>query len=394
MADVINFSEIAKAKILIVDDVPVLRMLIQTCLKKAGYTNLYQAENGDQALEILHEIKPDLMILDIVMPGTDGFEVCRQIRQDERYAEMPILIQTGMEANQERAQVFEVGANDLISKPINVYELVARVKLQLQNQHLQRKERAYQARMESELRAARTVQESLLPDPDCVQKVQDGLNVTIQHHWQASSELGGDLWGVNPLGDHYLGFYIVDFSGHGVASALNTFRLHTLINGREMNWMDPKACVAEVNNHLAQVLSAEQFATLFWGVIDLEKDTLTYSAAAAPPVLVGLNQQDESSIHFLDTSGLPVGVLDGYQYDNVEIPFPKGSFIFLYSDALIESPDHEDKMWTEEGLMDRVRQYAAQGYDQIQPRVLAEFLETAQRPIPDDLTTISIIRHQ
>ena len=391
MEEAVRFSEIADCKILVVDDVAVLRTLIKTCLQKAGFTNLHTAESGDETLAIMDDLKPDLIILDIVMPGTDGFEVCRQIRNSPVYGQIPILIQTGMEATQERAEVFEVGANDLISKPINVYELVARVKLQLQNLILQRKEKAYQARMEEELNSARIIQESLLPSSGFVEHVEAESGLQIQHHWKASSELGGDLWGLQKIDADRIGFYIIDFSGHGVVSALNTFRLHTLINESNLNWGDPKACVHAVNAHLVKVLAPEQFATLFWGVIDQSKDTLTYSSAAAPPVLVGKGG-DVSSIDFLDTRGLPVGIVTTYAYENVEVEFPSNSFLFLYSDALIESPDEDGEMWEETGLLERVNKYAQVGFDEIQPRTLQEFLETAVHPIPDDLTTVCFIR--
>lgn len=391
MADAVSFSEISDCKILIVDDVAVLRMLIQTCLQKAGFTNLICAESGDETLEILDEVNPDLIILDIVMPGIDGFEVCRRIRKNPIHSQLPILIQTGMEATQERAAVFEVGANDLISKPINVYEMIARVKLQLQNLIMSRKEKAYQARMESELNSARVIQESLLPSSDLVSSIETNLSIKIQNHWKASSELGGDLWGVQKLDDHRLSFFIIDFSGHGVASALNTFRLHTLINESDLDWSDPKTCLGTVNQHLAKVLPPEQFATLFWAVIDLKEDQLTFSSAAAPPVLVG-RHGDADNIEFLDTAGLPVGVLADYTYENQVIDFPENSFIFVYSDALIESPDINDDMWEEIGLMERVKKEAVNGFGSIQPAILHEFLKGAVPPIPDDLTTVSFVR--
>jgi len=391
MEEAVKFSEISDCKILIVDDVAVLRTLIQTCLMKAGYTNLHTAESGDQALEMLEELRPDLLILDIVMPGIDGFEVCRRIRNSEKFANLPILIQTGMEATQERAEVFEVGANDLISKPINVYELVARVKLQLQNVILQRKEKAYQARMEQELNSARVIQESLLPTDETIRNVEENFNIKIQNHWKASSELGGDLWGMQQIDENRLGFYIIDFSGHGVVSALNTFRLHTLINESNLDWGDPKACVQAVNAHLAKVLSVEQFATLFWAVIDEEKNTLTYASAAAPPVIVCIDG-DVQDMGFIDTAGLPVGILNTYEYANTEIDFPANSVVFVYSDALIESPDVDGAMWEEEGLLIRAKKIAVEGLDQIQPNLLKEFLKTAVPPIPDDLTTVAFVR--
>lgn len=391
MEDAVLFSEIADCKILIVDDVAVLRTLIKTCLQKAGFTNLITAESGDETLEVLDDVNPDLIILDIVMPGIDGFEVCRRIRKSSIHCQIPILIQTGMEATQERAAVFEVGANDLISKPINVYEMIARVKLQLQNLIMSRKEKAYQERMESELNSARIIQESLLPPTESITCVEGKLNIKIQNHWKASSELGGDLWGLQYLDENRLSFFIIDFSGHGVASALNTFRLHTLINESDLDWSDPKTCLQTVNAHLAKVLPPEQFATLFWAVIDLKEDKLTFSSAAAPPVLVG-RHGDHNNIEFLDTSGLPVGVLSDYVYENNIIDFPANSFIFVYSDALIESPDEDGAMWEEVGLMERVKVEAMKGFDQIQPNILGEFLDTAIPPIPDDLTTVSFVR--
>jgi len=391
MEDAVQFSEIADCKILIVDDVAVLRTLIKTCLMKAGFTNLHMAESGAQALEVLEEIRPDLLILDIVMPGIDGFEVCRKIRNTPHYANMPILIQTGMEATQERAEVFEVGASDLISKPINVYELVARVKLQLHNLILQRRDRSYQKRMEQELNSARVIQESLLPTTEVISAVEKKMGMQIQSHWRASSELGGDLWGMQQIDDNRLGFFIIDFSGHGVVSALNTFRLHTLINESKMDWRDPKACVQAVNLHLTKVLSVEQFATLFWGVIDEQENTLTYASAAAPPVVL-CRDGDVPGTEFLDTSGLPVGIMSSYEYDNRVVDFPHNSFVFVYSDALIESPDQDGVMWEEKGLLNRVKKYAVEGFDKVQPRLVEEFLKTAVRPIPDDLTTLSFVR--
>ncbi|WP_417840290.1 SpoIIE family protein phosphatase [Terasakiella sp.] len=391
MEEAVQFSEISDCKILIVDDVAVLRTLIQTCLMKAGFNNLHLAENGDEALQKLDELSPDLLILDIVMPGIDGFEVCRRIRSSKKYANLPILIQTGMEATQERAQVFEVGANDLIPKPLNVYELVARVKLQLHNLILQRRDKAYQARMIQELASARVIQESLLPTSETINQVQKNFNISIQSYWQASSELGGDLWGMQQIDENRFGFFIIDFSGHGVVSALNTFRLHTLINESHLNWEDPKSCLDAVNAHLTKVLAVEQFATLFWAVIDEKENTLTYAAAAAPPVAV-CRGGDVPGIEFIDTAGLPVGIMNTYEYSNKVIEFPPNSFVFVYSDALIESPDAEGKMWEEKGLLQRIKKYAVEGFENIQPRLLDEFLKTAIHPIPDDLTIINFVR--
>lgn len=122
-----------KPLILIVDDNSVsIRMLVHV-LKKKEY-DISIARNGCQALDILEDIHPDLILLDIMMPDLDGFKVCRTLKDNPRTREIPIIFLTAKEETEDLIQAFELGAVDYVTKPFNGLELLARVLFDRTNQ--------------------------------------------------------------------------------------------------------------------------------------------------------------------------------------------------------------------------------------------------------------------
>jgi len=114
----------------VVDDAPPNVKLLRLILGAAGYRVL-DAYSGPEALEILHREKPDAMLLDVRMPGMTGYEVCRQIRADPEFADLPVIMVTALSLAEERIAGIEAGATDFISKPFNKKELLARVRASL-----------------------------------------------------------------------------------------------------------------------------------------------------------------------------------------------------------------------------------------------------------------------
>jgi putative two-component system response regulator len=115
-----------KSTILIVDDEPYGRDTLESILEPEGY-NLVMAENGFQAIEKAREIQPDVILLDVMMPGMSGFEVCERIRNEKQLAEIPILFLTALDDRQSLLTGLKVGADDFISKPFDRFELRARL---------------------------------------------------------------------------------------------------------------------------------------------------------------------------------------------------------------------------------------------------------------------------
>ncbi|OLN22310.1 DNA-binding response regulator [Domibacillus antri] len=114
-------------KILVVDDERPIADILQFNLKKEGY-DVQCAYDGDQAVEMVEEMQPDLVLLDIMLPGRDGMEVCREVRK--KY-EMPIIMLTAKDSEIDKVLGLELGADDYVTKPFSTRELIARVKANL-----------------------------------------------------------------------------------------------------------------------------------------------------------------------------------------------------------------------------------------------------------------------
>ena len=115
------------ADILIVDDDWMNRELLEAYLKMAGL-NARSAASGEQALALAREQPPDLVLLDLRLPGIDGHEVCRQLKASEATRFTPVLVISALEADEERQQALDSGADDFLSKPYNPLILLARVR--------------------------------------------------------------------------------------------------------------------------------------------------------------------------------------------------------------------------------------------------------------------------
>ncbi|MFZ6746783.1 response regulator [Undibacterium sp. JH2W] len=121
-------------RILIVDDAPPNIGLLYAALQQAGY-QIYAATSGAQALLIAHEVRPNLILLDVMMPGMDGFETCRRLKNESITTQIPIIFITAANSTEDIAKGFAAGAVDYLSKPLRVEELLIRVKMHLQKQH-------------------------------------------------------------------------------------------------------------------------------------------------------------------------------------------------------------------------------------------------------------------
>lgn len=164
-------------KILVADDNPDNRDLVRDVLDMAGYTIL-EAENGARALTVTFAEMPDLILLDVNMPGMSGFEVCAQVKQDERSAQIPVIMLTAMSDVENRVKGLAVGADDYLTKPFSPRELLARVertlKAKVQADEMRGKADTIQKTFKRFVAAS--VVEQLLEDPDQVKlggKMQD-----------------------------------------------------------------------------------------------------------------------------------------------------------------------------------------------------------------------------
>lgn len=125
--------DIKDAKILIVEDEPQINRLIELVLQSDGFYNIKKSFDGTKALEIIKTNKPDLILLDVMLPSIDGFDLCKKIKEDEYLKTIQVIMLTAKKMEEDILQGFESGAIDYISKPFSNKVLLARIKAHLNN---------------------------------------------------------------------------------------------------------------------------------------------------------------------------------------------------------------------------------------------------------------------
>jgi sigma-B regulation protein RsbU (phosphoserine phosphatase) len=380
---------IRASKILVVDDQPVISKLLGFYLNAGGYENWTFAEDGDDALEAIEADEPDLVLLDLQMPRMGGLKVYKVLRNNPRYLILPILVQTAADSPEDRAEVFRSGATDMVGKPVNDAELLARVGIHLQNRHMLNQLSVYRESMERELQLERDMQHRIMPNPGDLAKLNEKYGIEFKSHFQTCDALGGDMWNVWPVTETRMGFHIIDFTGHGVVASLNTFRFQSLVMATGFDPDDHAGYIEKINRRLHSMLPVGQFATAIGGYIYIREDVIRYIAAAGPKP--SLKTPAEKDGLFLPSDGRPLGMTSDAEYSEREVPFPPGSSLFLYSDALTETPDMINPVYDE----DRI-QAALTG--QINPTdhpfdvITADFFDRVREPLNDDLTMVMLSR--
>jgi len=354
-------------------------------LEAMGIIRVETASDGTEGLAKVERFAPDLILLDLMMPGMDGKEFLRRLRADPVHAEIPVLVTTAADSQATRNALFEQGASDYVSKPIDRQELVARVRVHLHQYLMLQDLRRYRDRLAQDLATARAMQDSLLPDPALIAEAKARTGIGIAAAFTPSSELGGDLWGVIALDDHRVMVFTVDFSGHGVAAAINTFRLNQMMRGAGLNAGDPAGLLAALNAQLVALLPRGQFATMTVAVIDVAARTLTIANGGGPTPILGCGAH---LLGGLDEHFPPLGILPDVAYRNTVVPFPQGSHLALYSDGLSEALDHHGQVLGEAGIHRLLAENIAETPEETLARVMSGFAGLSPVEPRDDITFV------
>jgi len=334
------------SRILIADDTPVNLKILSSILAAEGHTPLL-ATNGQETLDLARREAPDLILLDIMMPGKDGYAVCAELKADPALAEIPVIFLSALQQTADKVRGLELGAVDYVAKPFDRAEVVARINTQLRLRQLTRsllqanaelQER--QGRLEEDLRAAADIQRALLP--------REGLSlpgVSLAWRFAPCDAVGGDLFGALVLDERSLGFYILDVSGHGVPSAMLTVSAAQSLapGGGIVCSREPGSLLARAVPP-AEVLSAldreypferfERYFTISYLVLEVGAGLLRYSSAAHPaPLLV----RPDGTLRELAEGGPILGAgLGPAAFEEGQRQLQAGERVFLYTDGIPE----------------------------------------------------------
>jgi sigma-B regulation protein RsbU (phosphoserine phosphatase) len=353
-------SEKAAPTVLLVEDEAISRVSMAARLRRLGHRVL-EAENGLVALDVARRERPDLYIVDWMMPEMDGPTFCETVRRDPLLKSSQLLLMTAHDQPAQIAEGLARGADDFLSKSASKQEIVARVLAGLRTSRLVRELETTgnelessllllqkkQAETEADLQSAATFVRSVLPPQGSLAQ-----GIALAWEYQPSLLLGGDLFGVMAIDADYLGLYILDASGHGVAAALRSASLMTFLRAenilRLVGSYDPEKVLHEANRCFP--LSAEgEYFTLWVGQFHMPTRCLSYASAGHSGALVSSAQ---SSSRWLTRSSSPLGFDPAAQFACNRIDLQPGDRLFLLSDGIYEVPSPSGELWGRERFQD------------------------------------------
>ncbi len=379
--------ELNKCKVLLVDDIKEnINLLVQALRDdyKLGF-----ALDGESALRYAQSQKPDLILLDIMMPGMDGFEVSRKLKSDHRTKNIPFIFITAIDEVENKTAGFELGAVDYITKPFEILEVKARVKTHLSLMVAHQKLFIQNEQMRHSLSLAMEVQQNLIPVSDPKMDEYDIAGKIIY-----CDETGGDYYDyldMTTTDSKQLGIVVGDVSEHGIPSALLMTTARALIRQRVSHGGTVAQIVSDVNKRFSlDVRDSGRFMTLFFCSLANSPKTIHWSRAGHDPAISYDPQQDIFS-ELSGKSGLPLGVSSDSIYEESIQNIKSGQVIVLFTDGIWETQSISDEFYGKQRLRSTIRSHAHESSRKILNAIIdsaADF--RGKTGVKDDMTVVVI----
>jgi serine phosphatase RsbU (regulator of sigma subunit) len=391
-------------KILIAEDDNFSRFVLASTLEKKGH-KVVAAENGLKALEAFQKEFFPMLILDWMMPGMDGLEVCRQVRELMRENYTYIVLLTTLEGKSNYLEAMDAGADDFMTKPFDADQLTGRIHIAKRIIGLQRRvaEGARELRekseqMEKDLKMAHELQMALLPQqfpsiPPGALPTESAIKFSSFYYPMAA--VSGDFFTVNRLSDTAVAVFIADVMGHGVSAGLVTTMISALVERFSAAAADPAVMLTKINRSLLAIFKhtgSTLFVTGFYLVADAARSRMLYANAGHPePLLLHRRRGELESISSEGGNGPALGLFDEAQYRTCQCPMAVDDFIMLFTDGLFEVEAPDDKIYSRERLMAAVRERVRLPSAKLLAELFGEIRQFSKRPdFSDDVCLVGV----
>jgi sigma-B regulation protein RsbU (phosphoserine phosphatase) len=327
--------------ILVVDDIPENRDLLARRLKRLGVGYVEEAVNGIEALAAIERKNFDLVLLDIMMPEMNGFQVLEHLQKSHSAQDLPVIVISALNEIEPVVRCIELGAEDFIFKPFNPTLLRARVMATLEKKSLRDMTRRELRRKQIELNEARTLQLALKPPP--IRETKRGYLLDVDAVLEPAKEIGGDLVDYFCLEERLLVLILGDVSDKGAGAALMMARTHALFRSfatrpdAQAIFSAPEKAAQIVNDTLADGNLSCMFVTLLIATIDLETSRLCYVRAGHVPPF--LKRADGAMERLSANCGMPLGLVENARYKSAVVEIVRGDKFLVITDGITEAFD-------------------------------------------------------
>jgi sigma-B regulation protein RsbU (phosphoserine phosphatase) len=452
-----------KTEVVVAEDSGIQAKMLRKRLIEAGY-EVRVGINGREALELIRQRPPQIVISDIEMPEMNGFELCRTLKSDPQFKRIPLILLSTLSSPEDIIQGLHAGADNYVTKPYDAQYLLSRVRslldtpigdddsgpalevtlagkryqvksgrqqvlnllistfenaveknnelirvnqeLTLAKDELTKSNQELAAlngqlesantRMTRDLDAAAKVQQSLLPTTNL-----DAPRLRGAWKYIPCDELAGDFLNFFALDDQHVALFVVDVSGHGVASSLlsvtiarvltpqvSASSLLVRLNGDQRQIVPPREVAAELNRRFPMENQGGLYFTLLYGIFNTQTREFRYTSAGHdPPLYV---PRDEAP-RFLPAEGFPIGWMDDMDYDEEALTLAPGDQLFLYSDGVPEAMDEQLNEFGEERMVEVISRSRTEPVIEGVAK-LCDSVETWCRPkgLQDDVSILAV----
>jgi serine phosphatase RsbU (regulator of sigma subunit) len=402
----VSSADILNAKILVVDDKEANIRLIEGMLRVAGYASVHSTTDPNQVCELHRQCRYDLILLDLQMPGMDGFQVMESLKEIETDGYLPVLVITAQPGHKLRA--LQAGAKDFVSKPFELAELQARVHniLEVRLLHLRAKNHARvleetvrelevsrevirlktleeRKKSDQELALAQETQESLLP-----RGLPQFENFRIHAFNKPTRYVGGDFYDFLQLNSGEWMGVLADVSGKGISAALLSSMVLGALSMEFRSGARPREVLNRINQLLCEKSLPCQFVTLFLFLLSPNGAGQFISAGHNPAYLF---RSSTGKIERLVSELFALGMFDFASYESRILQLCKGDILVVFSDGLTDAENQENEMFGDERLLKLIRQEAPSGSHVLEQKLLKAIEEFTQgMPQADDITFVVV----
>ena len=400
-------SELSNMRVMVVDDTEAnIDILLETL---ADDYKLVVATDGESALEDIKKSPPDLILLDIMMPGMDGYEVCQKLKEMEITRNIPVIFLTALKEEGDEARGLGLGAVDYITKPFNPELVKARVRNHLdlkrhrnhleelvekrtqeiaERQRVEYQLRAAKEKIESELNIAAQIQRSILPST--FPAFPEHREFDLYAMMTPAREVGGDFYDFFFVDDDHLAVIIADVSDKGVPAALFMMISRTIFRSIAKQHKSPSKVVAETNDLLCEGNDTGMFVTAYLAYYHLPTGRLTYSNGGHNPALLfGPNDVCRELTY---KHGTALGVRPGQSYEEHVDKLETEQILVLYTDGVTEACSPHDELFGVDRFTKLVCDCHALSLSQMFNHIDKDLKEFQQGNQFDDTTMLALKR--
>lgn len=335
--------------VLLIDDQAIVGESVRRMLASESDIHFHFCKDPTKAIETANEVKPTVILQDLVMPEIDGLMLVKFFRANAATRDTPMIVLSSKEEPVIKAQAFGLGANDYLVKLPDKIELIARIRYHSRSYiNLLERNEAYRQLEESQrhlamevAQAAKYVQ-SLLPEK---------LSGTVRSDWRfvPSTQLGGDMFGHNWIDADYLAIYLLDVSGHGVGSSLLAVSVANILSAHSLpdtDFRDPGQVLKQLNNAFQMEKQNNNFFTMFYAVYRRPDRSLAFANAGHPAGLLFTGPTaTEAPLKELKATDPIIGMMPDLEFETQRVSLGPYARLLVYSDGVYEIAQPGGGMW-------------------------------------------------